>query len=187
MRGRGQRAGQPLGRRGFPKSLARLAGEPADHALGRSRGGFGSKFHLVTDGQGTPLAVEVSAGEVHESVHAESVIGAATATRIARRRGRLGHRDRPRQMAGDKGFSAGSLRAWLWERRIEPVIPRKLNEHARGERFDHVAYRGRAVVEQCVGWLKERRRIGTRYEKLAVSFLAMLHLGMIQRYLRMLF
>ena len=39
-------------------SRQRQPGEPADHALGRSRGGFGSKFHLVTDGKGTPLAVE---------------------------------------------------------------------------------------------------------------------------------
>src|SRR5690606_22578562 len=28
------------------------AGEPADHALGRSRGGWGSKLHLVSDGKG---------------------------------------------------------------------------------------------------------------------------------------
>ena len=43
------------------------------------RGGLEAKFHLVADGNGTPLAVEVSAGQVHESRHAESVIGSATA------------------------------------------------------------------------------------------------------------
>ena len=64
------------------KSLDRHPDEPADHALGRSRGGFGSKFHLVTDGNGTPLAVEVTAGQVHESTCAESVIGQAVATLI---------------------------------------------------------------------------------------------------------
>jgi transposase len=42
--------------------------------LGRSRGGFGSKFHLVTDGQGVPLAVHVTAGQVHESTQFEEVM-----------------------------------------------------------------------------------------------------------------
>ena len=32
--------------------------EPADHALGRSRGGYGSKIHLVCDGKGLPMAGE---------------------------------------------------------------------------------------------------------------------------------
>jgi len=43
------------------------------------------------------------------------------------------------------------------------------------------------VVEQCVGWLKEYRRIGTRFEKLAVHFHGMLELAMIRRYLKLLF
>ena len=37
-----------------------------------------------------------------------------------------------------------------------------------------------------VGWLKENRRLATRYEKLAVNFLAMVKLAMIQRCLRLL-
>jgi hypothetical protein len=35
--------------------------------LGRSRGGWGSKLHLVTDRKGTPLAAVVTAGQAHES------------------------------------------------------------------------------------------------------------------------
>jgi transposase len=42
------------------------------------------------------------------------------------------------------------------------------------------------VIERCVGRLKEMRRIGTRYEKLASSYLAMLTLGMTVLYLRAL-
>jgi transposase len=40
------------------------------------------------------------------------------------------------------------------------------------------------VIERCIGWLKECRRIGTRFEKLAVNFLAMVKLAMIGRCLR---
>jgi transposase len=42
-------------------------GEPTDHALGRSQGGFSTKLHLVTDGRGLPLSVELTGGQVHES------------------------------------------------------------------------------------------------------------------------
>ena len=43
------------------------------------------------------------------------------------------------------------------------------------------------MVERCVGWLKEFRRIGARFEKRAVNFHGMLQLVMIRRYLRLLF
>lgn len=54
------------------------------------------------------------------------------------------------------------------------------------ERLNRRKYRGRNVVERCIGWLKESRRVATRYEKLANHYLAMLKLAMIQRSLRLL-
>jgi transposase len=145
---------------------------------------------VVTDGAGTPLAIEVTAGQVHESTVAESVIGQAVACLIGRRRKRRKRRHKPRKMAGDKGYSVPRLRDWLKRQKIKPVIPHKDNEKARHDpavSFDREAYRGRHVAEQCVGWLKEFRRIGTRFEKLAVTFHGMLQLAMIRRYLRTLF
>ena len=109
---------------------------------------------------------------------------------IGRRRKARKRRHKPKQLAGDKGYSVQSLRDWLAEQNIEPVIPHKANELARHDPatcFDEIAYAGRSVAEQCVGWLKEFRRIGTRFEKLAVNFHGMLQLAMIQRYLRLLF
>ncbi len=52
--------------------------------------------------------------------------------------------------------------------------------------FCGATYRRRNVVERAVGWLKEHRRIATRFEKLASSFLAMVKLSFVRRYLRML-
>jgi transposase len=164
--------------------------EPDDHALGRSRGGFGTKFHVVTDGAGTPLAIDVTAGQVGEATVAESVIGEAVACLIGRRRKKRKRRHKPRRIAGDKGYSSQRLRDWLTSQKIEPVIPHRDNEKARhnpATKFDREAYRGRCVVEQCVGWLKECRRIGTRFEKLAVNFLGMLELAIVRRYLKILF
>jgi transposase len=53
-------------------------------------------------------------------------------------------------------------------------------------KFDREAYRRRNVVERCVGWLKENRRLATRFEKLAVNFLALVQLAMIRLCLRKL-
>ena len=70
------------------------------------------------------------------------------------------------------------------------MIPQRddQREHHRGRRrvFDKDTYRRRSVIECCVGWLKECRAVGTRFEKTAVNFLAMVKLAIIQRYLRIL-
>lgn len=82
------------------------------------------------------------------------------------------------------------LRDRLSDRRIEPVMPYKASQRERHDPpvwFDRLAYGGRCVAEQCVGWLKEFRRIGTRFEKLAVNSYGMLQLAMIKRYLKILF
>ena len=165
------------GRRGGQK---RGPQEPADHALGRSRGGFGTKLHLVTDGRGLPLAAEVTAGQRHESTQFEGLMEAV----------RIGRRKRPRRVAGDKGYSYPRIRRWLRRRAIGAVIPQRSDQVAqhRGRplQFDKQAYRRRNVIECCIGWLKVCRRIGTRFEKRALNFLAMIKLAIIRRYLRLL-
>jgi transposase len=151
--------------------------------LGRSRGGFGTKIHLVSDGNGLPLAVEVSAGQRHESTQFERVLGRV---RIPSRSGRP--RCRPIRLAGDKGYSYPRIRRWLRRYGIGAIIPRRKNQRPDDGRvrFDREAYRRRAVVEQCVGWLKESRALATRFDKLAVNYVATIKLAMIQRYLRLL-
>ena len=146
--------------------------------------GFGIKFHLVTDGRGTPLAVEVTAGQVHKLPPAWSRSSPGLLPRKHRRC------RKPKKLAGDKGYSVKRIRDWLKLLGIEPVIPHKDNEKVRNDpavSFDKQTYRQRHVVEQCVGWLKECRRIGTRFEKLAVHFHGMIQLAMIRRYLNYCF
>ena len=94
-------------------------------------------------------------------------------------------RRRPEALAGDKAYSSQGIRDWLKKRGIKDVIPTKSNEKPRPG-FDKEAYRRRNVIERCIGWLKECRRILTRFEKLAVNFVAMFKLAMIRRYLRVL-
>ena len=101
------------------------------------------------------------------------------AVRIGRRR------RRPKKLAADKGYSCERVRRWLRRHRVTPVIPTKSNQMPEAH-FDRQAYRGRNVIERCVNWMKENRRLGTRYEKLAVSFQVMAKLAMIRRYFRIL-
>ena len=103
---------------------------------------------------------------------------------------RYRRRRKPRKLVGHKGYSAPRIRDWFRAQGIETVIPHWDNEHARRDpsvRFDRGAYRQRHVVEPCVGWLNELRRIGTRFEKLAVHVHTMLQLAMIRPYLKLRF
>lgn len=102
---------------------------------------------------------------------------------------RIGARSRPEAVAGDKGYSFAAIRDWLREHSIKAVIPRRRDQRPDDgrHRFDRQLYRRRSVVEQAVGWLKECRRLSTRFEKLAVNFVAMIHLAFIERYLRVAF
>jgi hypothetical protein len=77
----------------------KVPGEPADHALGRSRGGYGTKVHLVVCSEGIPLAATVTPGQAHESKHLEATLAMAKITRSSRGRPKV----RPRNLGGDKG------------------------------------------------------------------------------------
>ena len=63
------------------------------------------------------------------------------------------------------------------------MIPTRKDQRRRPG-FDKALYRERNVVERCIGWLKECRRVATRYEKLAVHYAGFVQLAMIQRLLR---
>ena len=141
-----------------------------DPALGYSRGGFGSKLHLICDGRGTPLAAVLTAGQAHESKSAQTLVDAV----------RIGRRTRPKRVAGDKGYSYPFVRRMLRHRRIAPLIPTR-SDQERDPSFDRAAYKDRNVVERLIGWLKERRRLCTRFEKRADSYLAMVKLAFVTK------
>jgi transposase len=133
--------------------------------LGRSQGGFGTKVHLACSRGGVLLAVVVTPGQRHESQAFAEVMGRA------RRPRRAGRRRWPAKAAGDKGYSYPGIRAWLRRRHIEPAVPTR-KDQPREEGFDKASYRQRNIIERVVGWFKECRALGTRYDKLAVNYVA---------------
>lgn len=159
--------------------------EPQDHALGRSRGGFSTKIHLLVDGNGHPLGFHLTGGQVHDSTVVDSVM--MTANDLTN-----GDGDPvawPVALAGDKGYRADWIDEYLLQLGINPVIPSKVNEDrtARPVEFDRERYRQRNIVERLIGWLKEYRRVFARFEKSAKNFGGMVRIAFTQRYMRVLF
>ena len=121
----------------------------------------------------------------HEPTQFETVMNAV---RIRRPLGPP--RRRPRALAGDKGYSHPRIRRRLSRQAVRAVIPQRSGQQAchRGRplSFDRESYRRRNVIECCIRWLRECRRTATRFEKLALNFLAMVRIAIMQRYLRLL-
>ncbi len=66
------------------------------------------------------------------------------------------------------------------------MIPSKENEsRGRPVPFDHQTYRRQDIIERLTGWLKEWRRIFSRFAKRARHFAAFLALAFIMHYLRL--
>lgn len=158
--------------------------EPEDHALGRSRGGFSTKIHLLCDGHGHPLHFHLTAGQDHESTALLPLLEGADASVTDSEGEPIAW---PLAMGGDKAYRADWIDEALLELDIQPVIPSKEDQdrEARPVAFDREAYRRRNIIERLIGWLKESRRIFSRFEKTAKNFGGMIKLAFIERYLRL--
>jgi transposase len=173
------------GARSQPPEVPILAGppaaqlkEPPKHALGRSRGGFGTKVHLLVTEQGIILGIYVTPGQQHESTVLQPLLRRVLLPR---------HRGAPfwpAKLAGDKGYSYPHIRRWARRHQIEPVIPTRKNQ-PQEKAFDKVSYRKRNRIERVVNEYKECRALGTRYEKLAVDYVALWMIAMIEKLLQL--
>lgn len=95
----------------------------------------------------------------------------------------------PVYLAGDKGDRADWIDQYLLDLEIIPVIPSRENED-RSRRivdFEKERYRQRNIIERLIGWLKEYRRVFSRFEKTAKNFAGMLRIAFVQRYMKVLF
>ncbi|MFP5300635.1 IS5 family transposase [Cobetia sp. SIMBA_158] len=154
--------------------------DPLDHALGRSRGGITTKIHLICDRLGWPVAFTLSAGQESDTRYFMPTLVKVHLP------GSLGRpRKRCRYIVADKGYDSDELHRYCDRVRIKPVIAqRKMKRKPRPgfpRGFDKPMYRQRNIVERSFSWLKEFRRIATRYEKLARSFYAMVCVACIRR------
>ncbi|MFC8193841.1 IS5 family transposase [Streptomyces sp. NPDC057298] len=185
------------GRRNEPgrSSLAEV-GRPAGgggqigECLGRSRGGFTTKVHLVADGRCRPIAFVLTPGHYGDGPQFERVLEQITVPRAGVGRPRT----RPDHVLADKAYTSRKNRRYLRRRGIPHTIPERLdqqrhrrNRGSRGGRptgFDSDRYKKRSTVERAINRLKCFRSGATRYEKSAYIYLATVTLAALMIWLR---
>ena len=158
--------------------------EPSDHALGHSRGGFPTKIDILCDGNGDPLHFRLTPGQAHESTTLDTLfVGVDACLFDGEGKPVAG----PIALGGDKGYRADWVDEYVIDLEIPSVIPTQDNQDraTRPVEFDHELYRSRNIVERLIGWLKESRRVFSRFEKSAKNFGGMIKVAFIERYLRL--
>jgi transposase len=139
---------------------------------------------MLCDGHGHPLHCHLTAGQAHESTALDTVLEGADSHLSDSEGAPLAW---PVALGGDKGYRADWIDEYLMKLGIKPVIPSKENEDRddRPVNFDRKAYRRRNIIERLIGWLKEARRVFSRFEKTALNFAGFVKIAFIQRYLRL--
>ena len=109
---------------------------------------------------GNPLRVILSAGQIADIEQAAALI-----------------KDQPAGfIVADKGYDSDAFVATVTVQGSQAVIPPRSNRLI-PRTFDRHIYRDRNLIERFFARIKQFRRIATRYDKLAQSFLSFVHLA----------
>lgn len=117
----------------------------------------GSKHHALTDGNGIPLVVILTAANVHDVNELIPLVDSIPP--VSGKRGPP--RRRPERVQADTAYDSEERRKELRKRRIKPVIPKRNREHGSGLGVF------RWVVERTLSWLHQFRRLRIRWERRA--------------------
>lgn len=112
------------------------------------------------DALGNPLRVILSAGQVADIEQAAALI-----------------QDQPAEfIVADKGYDSDAFVETITTQGGQAVIPPRSNR-LNPRSFDRHIYKSRNLIERFFARIKQFRRIATRYDKLAHSFLSFVHLA----------
>ena len=132
--------------------------------IGTSHRGKTTKIHAVVDGLGNPIYIQLTIGNIHDSTVAVDV---------------LSHIDISNStILADKAYGTKEILDYIQQQDGDYAIPPKFNTR-NPWKCDWFLYKERHLVENFFLKLKQFRRIATRYDKLASSFLAFIHIASI--------
>ena len=136
--------------------------------MGRSRGGLTTKIHAVTDAQGLPITLKLTAGQAHDGRSADDMLATVGAGQT---------------LLADAAYDSNRLRDRLAQVGAKPVI-KPISRRSNPPPLDRKAYRRRNQIERFFSKLKHYRAIATRYEKHDHNFLALVKLAATRIWLR---
>lgn len=87
-----------------------------------------------------------------------------------------------RVLLADRGYDSDAIRQDVETRGGVAIIPARKSRRVR-ETVDGHVYALRNRIERCFNRLKNSRRVATRYDKTAASFLGFVHLASIRLWL----
>ncbi len=117
-----------------------------------------TKIHAVVDALGNPLRVELTAGQRADSPQALGLLKDLDCQAVV----------------ADKAYDTNAIVEALSAQKIQVVIPPKTSRLDQRP-YDENLYADRNKIERFFNHLKGYRRIATRYDKTASSFLAFVH------------
>jgi transposase len=89
----------------------------------------------------------------------------------------------PKVLLGDKGYDTDAILADLEAKGVAAIIPPKRNRKVQPIIDGHL-YALRNLVERCFSKLKHSRRLATRYDKTADSYLGFILVASIRLWVR---
>lgn len=115
----------------------------------------GSKHHVMTDGNGVPLQVQLSGANRHEIKHLLPLI-----VEVPPVRGKPGRpKSKPESLFADRAYDSDDARGILKWLGIEPYLAKRNTEHGSG------LGKKRWVVERTIGWLHNFKRLRVRFDR----------------------
>ena len=131
--------------------------------------GFTTKIHLRINAMGLPIAFALTGGEVSDYKGYLPIMNADGPA--------------PKVLLADKGYDADFIREDMEKRGGTAMIPTKRNRLIQLP-VDPAIYALRNMVERCFNNLKNARRLATRYDKTADSYLGFIHIVSIRLWMR---
>jgi transposase len=154
-RGAGHREHQgPPGRHGRAK-------KNGPQSIGKSRGGWNTKVHMVAADARTAVTFSLSPGQAHDAPEGRRLLQS------------LGPTSRPIHLLMDRAYEGNETRQLALDLGFVPVVPPTRTRLDPWE-YDRAMYKRRNEVERLFRRLKGYRRIFSRFEKLDAMFLGFL-------------